>query len=73
MFDEFVPVPTRKISCRLIVSHAGFENESELLRELYVRGLKTAEDWHRPARWRRDVDVLVARADSTLARRAVAR
>ena len=40
VFDEFVPVPTRKISCRLIVSHAGFENESELLRELYVRGLK---------------------------------
>ena len=40
VFDEFVPVPTRQISCRLIVSHAGFENESELLREIYVRGTK---------------------------------
>jgi hypothetical protein len=38
LWDEFVPVPTRKISCRLIVSHAGFEAESELLRELHQRG-----------------------------------
>jgi len=32
-------VPTRKISCRLVVSHAGFEDEGELLLELYQRGL----------------------------------
>ncbi len=40
MWDELVPVPSRRISCRLVVSHAGFENESELLHELYARGLK---------------------------------
>ena len=40
LWDEHVPVPTRKISCRLVVSHAGFENESELLHELYLRGLR---------------------------------
>jgi predicted ATPase len=34
-----VPVPTRKISCRLVVSHAGFAGESVLLEELYKRGL----------------------------------
>jgi hypothetical protein len=39
MFDECVPVPTRLISCRLTVSHAGFEGEGELLQELYNRGL----------------------------------
>lgn len=39
LWDEMVPVPNRKISCRLVVSHAGFENESELLHELYQRGL----------------------------------
>ena len=40
LWDEMVPVPNRKISCRLVVSHAGFENESELLHELYQRGLQ---------------------------------
>jgi hypothetical protein len=39
LYDELVPVPTRKISCRLVVSHAGFEGEGELLQELYKRGL----------------------------------
>jgi hypothetical protein len=39
LWDELCPVPTRKISCRLVVSHAGFENESPLLEELYQRGL----------------------------------
>ena len=43
LWDEHVPVPTRKISCRLVVSHAGFENESELLHELYRRGLRQAK------------------------------
>ena len=40
LFDELVPVPTRKIACRLTVTHAGFSNESALLEELYARGLK---------------------------------
>jgi phage terminase large subunit-like protein len=40
LYDELVPVPTRKISCRLTVSHAGFEGEGELLHGLYQRGLK---------------------------------
>lgn len=40
LFDELVPVPTKEISCRLTVTYAGFENESELLLELYKRGLE---------------------------------
>ena len=39
LWDEMVPVPTKKISCRLVVSYAGFEGEGELLQELYKRGL----------------------------------
>ena len=39
LWDELVPVPTRKISCRLVVSYAGFEGESALLYELQQRGL----------------------------------
>ena len=35
-----VPSPARKISCRLITTYAGFENESTLLLELYKRGLQ---------------------------------
>jgi hypothetical protein len=40
LFDEMIPVPTRKISCRLIETHAGFSGEGELLYELYQRGLQ---------------------------------
>jgi phage terminase large subunit-like protein len=43
LYDELVPVPTRKISCRLTVTHAGFEGEGELLYELYKRGLAQPE------------------------------
>ncbi len=43
LWDEMVPVPTRKISLRLTVTYAGFEGESELLQELYNRGLKGVE------------------------------
>jgi hypothetical protein len=32
-----VPPPTRKIACRLTVTYAGFEGESDLLQELYER------------------------------------
>jgi Phage Terminase len=39
LYDELVPVPTRQISCRLVVTHAGFEGEGQLLQELYARGL----------------------------------
>jgi phage terminase large subunit-like protein len=43
LWDELVPVPTRKVSCRMIVSHAGFEDQSQLLYELYQQGLKQPE------------------------------
>jgi hypothetical protein len=43
LWDELVPVPTRKVSCRLVVSHAGFGGESVLLEELYKRGLAQPE------------------------------
>ncbi len=39
LFDEMVPSPTRKVSARLTTTYGGFENESELLQELYKRGL----------------------------------
>lgn len=40
LYDEMVPTPTRKVSCRLVTSYAGFANESTLLEELCARGLK---------------------------------
>jgi Phage Terminase len=43
LWDELIPVPTRRISCRLVVSHAGFSGESVLLEELYKRGLAQPE------------------------------
>jgi phage terminase large subunit-like protein len=42
LYDEMVPVPTRKISCRLVTTHAGFD-EGELLYELYKRGMALPE------------------------------
>jgi phage terminase large subunit-like protein len=42
LYDELVPTPSRRISCRLIVTYAGFEGESALLESLYERGLKQA-------------------------------
>jgi phage terminase large subunit-like protein len=39
LWDEMVPVPTRKVSCRLVTSYAGFEGESELLQTIYNRGI----------------------------------
>jgi phage terminase large subunit-like protein len=39
LWDEMVPVPTRKVSCRLVTTYAGFTGESILLEELYKRGL----------------------------------
>ncbi|MGA2264291.1 MAG: terminase TerL endonuclease subunit [Acidobacteriota bacterium] len=40
LWDEMVPPPTRKVACRLTVTYAGFEGESDLLEKLYKRGLK---------------------------------
>jgi hypothetical protein len=43
LWDEMVPVPTRKVSVRLTVTYAGFEGESALLESLYKRGLQGEE------------------------------
>jgi hypothetical protein len=43
LFDEAVPVPTIKVSGRLLVTYAGFTNESTLLETLYKRGLQGEE------------------------------
>jgi hypothetical protein len=40
LWDEMIPVPTRKTACRLTVTYAGFEGESALLEGLYRRGLQ---------------------------------
>lgn len=39
LYEELTPSPVRKNSCRLIVTYAGFEGESLLLKDLYNRGL----------------------------------
>jgi phage terminase large subunit-like protein len=43
LWDEMIPVPTRTISCRLTTTHAGYEDESTLLLEMYQRGLALPE------------------------------
>jgi phage terminase large subunit-like protein len=43
LWDEMITSPTRKISCRLTVSYAGFSNESTLLESLYKRGKSLPE------------------------------
>jgi len=43
LYDELTPIPTLKNSLRFIVSYAGFEGESELLWELYERGVRKGE------------------------------
>jgi hypothetical protein len=43
LYDEAVPVPTIKVSGRLVVTYAGFSNESTLLETLYKRGLQGNE------------------------------
>src|SRR5262249_41911829 len=43
LWDEHVPPPTRKVAARLTTTYAGFEGESELLEELYKRGLRGTE------------------------------
>jgi hypothetical protein len=34
-----VPSPARKVSCRIVTTYAGWEHESELLHDLYKRGM----------------------------------
>jgi phage terminase large subunit-like protein len=38
LWDEMIPSPARKISCRFTTTYAGFEGESTLLEELHNRG-----------------------------------
>ncbi len=39
LWDEMVPIPTVPMSLRVISSYAGFENESELLWSVYLKGV----------------------------------
>lgn len=43
VWDEMVPIPTVTNSMRFISTYAGFENESELLWEMYLRGVGVDE------------------------------
>lgn len=43
VWDEMVPIPTVTNSLRFIATYAGFENESELLWELFLRGIGEGE------------------------------
>jgi len=38
LWDEMIPSPARKISCRFTTTYAGFDGESVLLEELHSRG-----------------------------------
>jgi phage terminase large subunit-like protein len=40
LWDEMIPVPTRKVSARMTSTYAGFDGESTLLEDLYRRGMK---------------------------------
>lgn len=42
-WDEMIPIPTVSNSLRFVATYAGFENESELLWELYLKGVGKAE------------------------------
>lgn len=46
VWDEMVPIPTVNNSLRFISTYAGFENESDLLWEMYVRGVGPEEHEH---------------------------
>jgi phage terminase large subunit-like protein len=39
VWDEMVPIPTVQNSLRFITTYAGFENESDLLWEMFIRGI----------------------------------
>lgn len=42
-WDEMTPIPTVSASLRFIATYAGFENESDLLWDLYLRGVDVEE------------------------------
>jgi phage terminase large subunit-like protein len=44
LYDELVPVPTRKNSIRWVETYAGFEDESELLLKLFLRIFVSTEE-----------------------------
>jgi hypothetical protein len=39
LWDEMIPPPTRQLGCRLTVTYAGYQGESELLEGIYKRGI----------------------------------
>jgi hypothetical protein len=43
LYEELTPVPTRKNSVRFIATYSGFEGESELLMDLYKKGVGPEE------------------------------
>jgi len=43
-WDELTPIPTIPNSLRVIATYAGFENESDLLWDLYLQGVGTDEN-----------------------------
>jgi phage terminase large subunit-like protein len=43
MWDEMTPIPTVNNSLRIVTTYAGFVNESDLLWELYLRGVGKEE------------------------------
>jgi len=43
LWEELTPVPTRRNSVRVVTTTAGWEGESQLLFELYKRGVSTEE------------------------------
>lgn len=43
MWVEMTPIPTARNSLRIVVTYAGYENESELLWDLYERGVGPEE------------------------------
>jgi len=43
LWEELTPVATRTNSIRLVTTYAGFEGESKLLRDLYLRGVGAEE------------------------------
>lgn len=51
LWDELTPVPTRKRSIRFVETYAGFENESDLLLDLYKLGLQGRQLTHDDIDW----------------------
>jgi hypothetical protein len=46
LFDELVPVPTRKNSIRWVETYAGFEDESDLLLSIFLRIFTDTNETH---------------------------